>query len=121
MTRRRFSFAALTCALAGACTTDSPLQGCTRELRVQFSPRDTSIVAGQAFTASVQLSSCGGAEALSDTFGWQAENPAVATVDSLSGQVVGRSPGATRVAANGEHYGPVGSLVVTVHPDTLSL
>src|SRR5437867_663648 len=101
MTLRLLGCTALVCGLAGGCATNQPLTFCTRELRVRFSPSDTTVLSGQAFTSSVQLSSCGGAEILSDVVSWHSENPAVATVDSLAGRVTGRSPGARRISATG--------------------
>lgn len=78
--------------LAGACDGLgflAPGKVCTRELRTRFSPADTTIQVGQGFQASVQLSSCGGAEQLSDLVTWRAEDSTVATVDGQSGRVVG--------------------------------
>jgi uncharacterized protein YjdB len=100
-----------------ACSERSPTI-CTDELRVQFTPSDTSITAGQSFTAAVTVSSCGGALRLVDSFSWRSDEPAIATVDSVSGRVVGQSSGATRIHANGKSYGAVGSLAVSVQPNT---
>ena len=97
-----------------AACSDRPPTVCTEELRVQFTPSDTSITTGQSFTASVTVSSCGGALKLIDTFGWRSDDPAIATVDSVSGRVVGQAPGATHIHADGNTYGPVGSLAVSV-------
>ena len=105
-------------AVVLAACSERPPTICTEELRVQFTPNDTTITVGQSFTASVTLSSCGGALSLVDTFGWRSDDPAIATVDSVSGRVVGQLPGATRIQANGKSYGPVGSLAVSVQPDT---
>lgn len=118
MNRRILGFAGTACALACACTSESPLQAsnafCTRELRVQFSPSDTNIRVAHGFRASVRLSGCGGAQVLNDVVRWQSEDPSVATVDPISGDVVGRTPGVTRIAATGQAYGAVGSLRVEV-------
>jgi len=101
-------------AVVSGCRDRGPLGVCTDELRVHFTPADTSILIGQVFTASVQLASCGGAVRLSDAFVWQSENAAVATVDAQSGEVVARGPGQTRITANGERYGSVGGLLISV-------
>jgi len=101
-------------AVVSGCRDRGPLEVCTDELRVHFTPADTSILIGQVFTASVQLASCGGAGRLSDAFVWQSENAAVATVDAQSGEVVARGPGLTRITANGERYGSVGGLLISV-------
>src|SRR6267378_7299401 len=87
---------------------------CTLELRTRFTPADTTVQVGQSFQASVQLSSCGGAQQLTDVIAWQAEDSAIATVDGRSGRVVARSPGTTRILASGERYGSVGGLQVSV-------
>lgn len=88
--------------LAAACGIDGPSGVCTSELRVHFKPADTTILSGEAFTASVQLATYGGARRLSDVFAWQSENPSVAAVDSRTGQVLGQDPGETRIEATGE-------------------
>ena len=103
-------------AFAGACTSEPPLQVCTDELRVRFTPLDTTVVAGQGFTASVYLATCGGSLALTDAFKWSSQDPSVATVDSSSGQVIGQSTGETRVTAVGKRFGRVGGLRVVVQP-----
>ena len=118
MTPRLVGLAIVLPGVVLAACSERPPTVCTEELRVQFTPSDTSITAGQSFTASVTVSSCGGALRLVDTFGWRTDDPAVATVDSVSGRVVGQSPGATRIHANGKSYGPVGSLAVSVQPAT---
>ncbi len=115
MTRHHSAGTILTLlALVSACRDRGPLGVCTDELRVHFTPADTSIVVGQGFTASVELATCGGAVGLSDVFMWQSENAAVATVDAQSGQVVARSPGETRIAAKGARYGSVGGVLTSV-------
>jgi len=80
---------ALTPLIMAACRADSQTTACTDELRVQFAPADTAILPGAAFTASVQLATCGGAHLLTDAFIWHSEDSTIATVDSLSGLVVG--------------------------------
>jgi len=89
-------------------------KACTSELGTRFSPADTTVQVGQSFQVSVQLSSCGGAQQLTDVITWQAEDPAVATVDGRSGRVVARSPGTTRILASGEQYGSIGGPQVSV-------
>jgi hypothetical protein len=110
-------FLAVTTAIA-ACAGESPLEAfngvCTRELRVQFTPADTAIGVGQGFQAHVSLSSCGGAELLTDAFTWRSEDPTVAAINPLTGAVVGKSVGATRIAVAGHHYGNLGSIQVRV-------
>jgi hypothetical protein len=101
-------------ALSGACASEAPLQVCTDELRVQFTPVDTTILVGEGFTASVQLATCGGAVSLADAFTWHSQDPSIATVDSLTGHVIGRSAGETRVTATGKSFGSVGGPLISV-------
>ena len=117
MTPRLVGLALLPAVALSACI-DRPPTVCTDELRVHFAPSDASITARESFTASVSLSSCGGALSLVDTFRWRSDDPAIATVDSVTGRVVGQSLGTTRIHANGKSYGPVGSIAVSVQPDT---
>jgi len=105
---------AFVAALSGACASEAPLQACTDELRVHFTPADTTIVVGDGFVASVQLATCGGAVALVDAFTWHSLDPSVAIVDSLTGQVIGGSAGETRVIATGERFGSIGGLRLSV-------
>ena len=113
----RFTLLASIAALAGACDGLGFLatgKVCTRELRTRFSPADTTIQVGQSFRSSVQLSSCGGAEQLTDIITWHAADPTIATVDGRTGRVVGQRAGATRIIASGQRYGIVGGLQVSV-------
>src|SRR5436190_14423937 len=101
--------------IASACAaTDEPVVACTRELRVHFTPAETTIAVGHGFSASVVLASCGGAQSLTDVITWQVENDVVASVDPATGRVTGRAPGETRVLATGERYGEVGSVQIVV-------
>jgi len=105
---------ALTLVILAACRADSQTTACTDELRVQFAPADTAILPGAAFTASVQLATCGGAQLLTDAFIWHSEDSTIASVDSLSGLVFGVALGTTRIGATGRRFGPVGTLKVSV-------
>jgi Bacterial Ig-like domain (group 2) len=117
MMHYRLLLTASIAVLAGACdglAFLAPRKVCTLELRTRFSPADTTIRVAQSFQASVQLSSCGGAEQLTDLITWRAEDPSVAIVDGRSGRVVGQGPGTTRIFASGQRYGNVGGLLVSV-------
>jgi uncharacterized protein YjdB len=87
---------------------------CTTELRVHTTPADTTIRVGQAFTASVQLSTCGGDRVLSDVFMWQSESASIATVEPATGRVAGQASGETRITHTSERYGATGEVRVTV-------
>ena len=99
------------CANPFAASADAP---CTRELGVRFTPGDTTIAVGQAFTAAVHLSSCGGREQLSDVVTWSAQDTTVVSVDPTAGLVTGRALGETRLQATGATYGLVGGPRVVV-------
>jgi hypothetical protein len=117
MAHHRLTLIAAIAVLGGACDGLgflAPGRTCTLELGTRFSPSDTTVRVGQSFQASVHLSSCGGAQQLTDIITWQAEDPAVATVDGRSGRVVAQGPGTTRILASGRRYGNVGGLQVSV-------
>ena len=117
--RRRSTWAALALALAAGAAAGCeqirlPGEACTLELRVDLRPPEQTIAVGQAFTATVELSSCGGRERLTDRFTWQARDPAVVDVDAATGRITGRAPGETLVEVVGRKYGRVGAVRVTV-------
>jgi len=112
MQRTGLLFAIASMVVVSACDLVSDV--CTLELRPQYAPADTTILVGQAFTASVRLSSCGGSRILSDVFTWQSQDSLIARVDSRTARVVARAPGETVITASGEKYGSVGGLRVTV-------
>lgn len=88
---------------------------CTSELRIDLQPRgEQQIDVGSGFTPSVELSSCGGREQLSDTFSWSAQDTAIARVDPSTGRVTGRSPGSTLVEVQGRRYGRLATIPVIV-------
>ena len=99
---------------AASCDLLSPRRVCTQELRVDLRPPEQTITVGQTFTATVELSSCGGRERLSDSFAWQAQDPAMVEVDAAAGQITGKAPGETLVEVSGRKYGRVGAVRVTV-------
>jgi len=87
---------------------------CSQELGIALRPADTVIAVGERFTQRVELTSCGGAQLLSDSFTWSSTVPTVATVGATSGVVVGLSRGTTTLAVTGARYGSVGEVRVTV-------
>ena len=114
MARHRLAVIASIAIAASSCEDLGFGKVCTTELRVQFSPADTTIQVSRSFHASVRLSSCGGSEQLTDVITWHAEDPAVATVEERTGRVVGQRAGITRILASGQRYGSVGGLQVSV-------
>ena len=111
--RYRLTLVAAIALLAGC--EDFGIGGtCTRELGVRLAPADTTIQVGQSFRASVQLSSCGGNEPVRDVITWRSADTTIATVDARTGTVAGRVPGTTTIIPDGERYGTVGHVQVTV-------
>lgn len=121
---RRSTGAVLTLVLAAgtmaSCDLVGPGRACTRELRVDLRPPEQTITVGQTFTATVELSSCGGRERLSDSFTWQAQDPAIVEVDAAAGRITGKAAGETVVEVSGRKYGRVGVVRVTVTASAVS-
>jgi hypothetical protein len=88
--------------------------GCDADLQIRVSPTSRAIIVGETFIASMELYGCGGEKRLSDTIWWQSADSSVAAVDSASGRVQGRAPGATRVEAQSSYYGARGVVDVVV-------
>ena len=80
---------------------------CPADLRIAWSPQDTTIAVGQMFTAKLALFACAGTKRLTDTITWRAQDTTVAAVDSTSGLVRGVRPGRTIVfgSAHEDHVG----------------
>lgn len=87
---------------------------CTSELGTQVTPASATIAVGEAFTASVALSSCGGRQQLADAITWAVADTAIASVAPATGRVVGLRVGTTTVRGTGRQYGPVAAIPVTV-------
>lgn len=111
---KRTAFLLTITSMIGVSACDVFSDVCTLELRPQYTPPDTTILVGQAFTASVRLSSCGGSRVVPDVFTWQSHDSSIARVDARTARVVARAPGQTLITASGEKYGSVGGLQVTV-------
>ncbi len=97
---------------AASCDVVSPV--CTRELQVDLRPVEQTITVGQTFTPSVELSSCGGKERVTDSFTLQAQDPAIVEVDDATGRITGKAPGETLVEVSGRKYGRIGAVRVIV-------
>ena len=87
---------------------------CPADLRVKFTPADTTIAVGQHFTAQVALSGCGGTQTLVDEITWTSESPGIASAQQTTGFVTGVAAGDTRILATGRTYGAVGGIHVVV-------
>ena len=99
---------------SGCARVPEPIAACTQELRIHFTPAETTLVVGQAFTPSVELASCGGTQRLTDVYVWKVEDQGVASVNSATGRVTGRAPGETVVVATGARYGQLRGVRVVV-------
>ena len=84
------------------------------DLDIRFVPSEVTLVVGQTQTSRLELGACHFNRTVSDRITWTSDEPAVASVDSLSGQITGRSAGSTTVRARGDTYGYLGGVHVTV-------
>ena len=73
-----------------------------------------SLAVGESFTGTVTFRSCGGHKQTTATVLWRSESPVIATVDSITGQVIGRGPGQTRILGRDTKYGFDHGISVTV-------
>ena len=105
--------AVLFLVLSSACKSSTGTV-CTKELRIALSPRDTSIAVAAGFNPTVALSSCGGSQLLTDVFAWTAVDTTVVRVAPTTGRTVGLKPGVSAVQVQGQQYGQLGSVTVTV-------
>ena len=114
--RRMAALAAIAAAaLLAACDITDANINCTSELGVHVTPvSDTTIAVGDDFPVTVQLTSCGGRQQLSDAYSLKADDTSVVTVSGMT--VSAASAGTTRVWIDGERYGRFWQLEVTVAP-----
>src|SRR5687768_14266189 len=115
-TRAAYARVALFALALGACSGPPFGKTCTDELRVRFAPRDSTVVLGASFQASVSLSTCGGSERLRDTFTWSSLDPNVVQVIASTGRVTAVGIGETTVNVVGARYGEIGGIPIAVIP-----
>ena len=87
---------------------------CTQELGITFGPPDTVIAIAQQFRARLEFTSCGGHQRWSGSPVWHSQEPAIASVDSASGLVSGKSVGQTLILGHDPYEQVDGTLRVTV-------
>ena len=116
MTSKYLSAFMVALSISAAACSGSPFGDCTDELRVNISPRDTSVAIGAAFQAKVALSTCGGDKRLTDTFTWMSVDPAIARVGAADGRVTAVAPGETTIEVTGARYGEVATIRIAVTP-----
>jgi hypothetical protein len=78
---------------------------CTLELIVAFAPSPFILGVGESGNASLRLISCGGQLQTTGPYIWSSQNPAIASVDPVTGLVTGVSVGQTVLSAKHAQYG----------------
>ncbi len=78
---------------------------CTDELQTRVAPSMTTLSVGQRVTAQAEFRGCGGRERLVDRVTWSSDAPAVARVDSTTGEITAVAPGRAEVVPTGARYG----------------
>lgn len=118
--------APLTLALLLGCDGPSQLAAvpnCTDELRLRWTPADTTVDVGAKFAAAISLSTCGGNVHLSDRVTWASSDTTVATVETVPiglggsnarGLVTTRAAGVAYIIATGAKYHTLWGPKVTV-------
>lgn len=89
--------------------------GCDADLRISYTPVDTTIRVGQSFRPKVRLTTCGGTKAMTESLLYFADDTTIVHVDSLSGTMTARAVGhtsATAITAAGR--GVIARIGVTV-------
>lgn len=87
----------------GACGLVGP-EACTDDLRWTVTPTEADLAVGESVTVRAEAFGCGGEEPLQEEMRWSSADPAVASVDEVTGQVTANAPGSTRIL--GEDVGP---------------
>ena len=100
--------------LCGALSGCTPIMGCTDDLQQRLAPTSTTITVGQEVRATAEFLGCRGSKRFSDEITWSSADPAVASVDTATGRITGRSPGTTSVTPRGAKYGVLQHVTVTV-------
>ena len=87
---------------------------CTAELGVHVAPWEPNLKVGEKVTLTVELSSCGGLEHLTDAYTWTSEDTSVVVVNPTTGLITARAPGQAWLHLEGAKYGNLGDYRVTV-------
>jgi hypothetical protein len=111
---RRLAFYSFLFALPFVNACSPSLDACTTELRTEVQPRDIRLNVSESVQASVELSTCGGKQKLSDIFTWASQNERVATVEASTGLVTALSVGETVIKVTGKDYGDIGAINVSI-------
>lgn len=91
---------------------------CTGDLSWRVTPTEANLAVGKSVIVEAEALGCGGREPLEEEMRWASEDPAVATVNAMTGRVTAEGAGTTKII--GEDVGPYGigpvAIPVTVEP-----
>jgi len=88
--------------------------GCDADLRISYSPVDTTLRIGQSFRPNVRLTTCGGTEQVTEALRYAADDTTIVRVDSLSGTMTARGVGHTNASVTSANNGTVARIGITV-------
>ena len=95
---RTFGCGFLAVVVLIACAADEPVAVCTGWLNVSVLPISRSVAVGETFTPSASIAGCAADLAGPFEVRWRSLQPAIASVDSVSGLVRGLARGAAAVS-----------------------
>ncbi len=105
----------LLCAFVISATACSDMtRVCPDDLRVTWTPADTTIAVGAAFTPRARLWGCAGTQELPSQFRWESVDSTILRADSASGRATGVRAGSTTLAGKDSHYSVIVQIAVTV-------
>lgn len=117
---RRAAVKAIALALSvvfGGCGVVGP-EACTMELSWRVTPAEAALAMGESITTKAEDYGCGGTDRLEEDMRWSSEDPTVAAVDEMTGQITAQAVGSTTII--GEDMGRYGigpvQIPVTVEP-----
>ena len=89
--------------LVGGCGVLGP-EACTSDLSWRVTPEEAQLAVGESSIARAEAFGCGGREPLDEDMRWTSADPAVASVDPMTGRITAEAPGNTTII--GEDVGP---------------
>lgn len=103
--------------LIGGCGVVGP-EACNADLTWRVTPTEARLAVGESMTVKGEAFGCSGTERLEEDVRWSSEDPAVASVNDMTGQVTAEAVGSTIII--GEDLGRYGigpvEIPVTVEP-----
>lgn len=91
--------------LLGGCGVLGP-EACDSDLTWRVTPTEANLAVGESITAEAEAFGCSGTEPLEEDMRWHSEDPAVASVNEMTGQIRAEAAGSTIII--GEDLGPYG-------------